>query len=369
MRARKLGRHLVPLAAAIALAAPASASADLFCDYVDAGEPGPAGNVLAVTSIEAGDFDLEGPETVPRVQASPQTGRITVRAGNGIVACAGQQATVDNVDSLRLVASDYNPLILDVGPAPFAPGVTGEGNRSPEIEVSFVSAGGYLVIRGGHGPNRMLAAPEGDEGVLGVNLNPRLDRRDDDSDVVLAPGAALGLLGGPGADRIRVEETRDELFEPFGRAYLVGGRGDDVLVRSGGGFTHGGAGDDLIRGGDGFNISLGRDGRDTILAGRDRDIIEGGAGADELRSGAQRDFVLARDRARDRVDCGPGRDRLASYDLPDGHHSCERRDRGEPHGLGALDPVAISKADPGARQAAPGARVQRALGIASHFPR
>jgi hypothetical protein len=80
--------------------------------------------------------------------------------------------------------------------------------------------------------------------------------------------------GGPGADH---------LFAGENGSRLIGGRGNDMLF--------GGPGRDMIRGGDG------------------KDTIRGGFRADELRGGPGADTFYARDRYRDRVFGGLGRDR------------------------------------------------------------
>lgn len=52
----------------------------------------------------------------------------------------------------------------------------------------------------------------------------------------------------------------------------------------------------------------GRRGRDTLAGGDGNDRLRGGSGADVMMGGRGRDVVIAWDRFRDRVACGPGRD-------------------------------------------------------------
>jgi hypothetical protein len=47
-------------------------------------------------------------------------------------------------------------------------------------------------------------------------------------------------------------------------------------------------------------------------------------GADTVATGAGRDVVRTRDGARDRVSCGPGRDRVLADALDDVAADCER---------------------------------------------
>jgi Ca2+-binding RTX toxin-like protein len=62
---------------------------------------------------------------------------------------------------------------------------------------------------------------------------------------------------------------------------------------------------------------------ETIKGGRGNDRLSGGGGKDLLVGGPGRDLVKARDGLRDRVDCGPGRDR-ALVDTFDRVRRCER---------------------------------------------
>jgi Ca2+-binding RTX toxin-like protein len=97
-------------------------------------------------------------------------------------------------------------------------------------------------------------------------------------DIVFASDAGHAsrseVNGGPGGDH---------LFAGEHGSRLIGGRDNDTLT--------GGAGNDIIRGGGG------------------KDTIRGGFRADELRGGAGRDTFYARDRYRDRVFGGLGRDK------------------------------------------------------------
>jgi hypothetical protein len=87
--------------------------------------------------------------------------------------------------------------------------------------------------------------------------------------------------------------------------YKAGGPHDDTILGLGGNDTLlGGAGDDLIRGGAG------------------NDIITGGSGADRLLGGAGSDTIYAADDERDRIDCGPGNDRVVADDV-DSTVNCE----------------------------------------------
>jgi hypothetical protein len=80
---------------------------------------------------------------------------------------------------------------------------------------------------------------------------------------------------------------------------------------------------ETIRGTNRPDTLLGRAGDDRVFGLAGPDVIAGGPGADELWGGPGADRLLARDRVRDLVICGPGRD-TAIVDLVDlVHRSCE----------------------------------------------
>jgi hypothetical protein len=80
---------------------------------------------------------------------------------------------------------------------------------------------------------------------------------------------------------------------------------------------------DFINGLAGNDVLEGRAGNDRLLGGLGADVLIGGAGRDGLYGGGGNDRVQARDRTRDYVDCGPGRD-TATVDKVDVVKHCER---------------------------------------------
>lgn len=95
----------------------------------------------------------------------------------------------------------------------------------------------------------------------------------------------------------------------------VGTRRADVLRGTAGGDRlEGRSGDDVLRGLAGDDCIAGQAGHDHLI---------GGAGADRLLGGQGNDRIDARDGSRDRVICGPGRDR-AVVDGLDRVRGCER---------------------------------------------
>jgi Ca2+-binding RTX toxin-like protein len=310
-----------------------------FCDYVESGDPGPPGNLLAIT-LAGADSGLEFGD-VPRLSVAGD-GTIRLRSATARVDCAGEVPTVTNVDSIRVVIAGAElPFLVDLAGRPFGPGVTPEPGGGSEIEIA-IFAGGYgsVLVRGGPGPNRFSLMPVGEEGQSGINLNPMADGTRD-VDVTAGPDVSVGIMGGGGSDSLSTLAD-DRAF--FGPAIAIGGPGNDRLTVAGFGAALGGRGRDVMRvvGGKSQRFGgllLGFGGRDVLLGAAARDLLFGGSGHDELRAGAGRDYVLARDGRRDRVTCGPGKDRLVSYDLGDGHRSCENRRRGERGG--PFEPVTV----------------------------
>lgn len=124
--------------------------------------------------------------------------------------------------------------------------------------------------------------------------------------VVLAcaawPGAAHAL-------QLRGDSGRDDLAGTARADVLRGYAGHDRLSGRGG--------RDLLYGGSGRDRLHGGSGKDTLRGGANGDRLVGGSGRDVLRGGSGPDAIRARDGRRDRIACGPGRDRatLDEHDL------------------------------------------------------
>jgi RTX calcium-binding nonapeptide repeat (4 copies)/WD40-like Beta Propeller Repeat len=164
------------------------------------------------------------------------------------------------------------------------------------------SGGGNDVLVLGLGADMALAGPGDDRLVGGPTRSAYRD-----SDALFGQGGDDTLLGGDGADELAGGSGRDRIF---------GGRGDDVV-----GLEHpmagatGGPGDDLVDGGPGADVLYGGPGNDRLVGGAGRDHqIYGGAGDD---------VILARDGARDRVDCASGRDRVEADRFDRVGRNCE----------------------------------------------
>jgi Ca2+-binding RTX toxin-like protein len=117
------------------------------------------------------------------------------------------------------------------------------------------------------------------------------------ADVIDGRGGADRICGRGGDDRLAGEGGDDRLDGEAGRDRLAGGRGLDRL--------RGGRGDDRLRGGSGA------------------DRLDGRSGSDRHSGGRGDDFIATAGTRRDRVDCGPGRDRVRA-DRLDRVRRCER---------------------------------------------
>jgi RTX calcium-binding nonapeptide repeat (4 copies) len=327
------------LAAAALAGLPTAASADTFCEYVDAEPPGPAHNILSVVAFgeeleeELEESELGIPETVTIRRAGE---RIVVRDPRGPVRCDGGEPTVTNIDRMRIVSDFSAGVALDLGGGALGPGATDEGDGSSEIELSFLSEYGFLQVLGGAGADRFVAGRSHESAPSALNLNPRADRGAGDADVILGEESVAIFAGGPGHDSFDArggESFRLGIDTPL---LLLGEGGDDSMLTEGTlSLALAGRGDDLLRGGADRDRLMGEAGEDVLEGAAGRDALDGGPGRDRVMGGADPDQVRARDRRSDRVDCGPGHDRLRSLDDDDRHRRCERLGRPPPRGVPA----------------------------------
>lgn len=181
--------------------------------------------------------------------------------------------------------------------------------------------GGKDLLRGGDG-NDVLAGGEGEDRVLGEAGDDVLSGGDGNDE----------LRGGPGADRLNGEAGDDRIFGESGADVAAGGAGNDLIVGDDGpDVLSGGDGNDVIRGGASGDRLTGDAGDDRLFGEAGRDTLVGGAGFDLLSGGDGNDRLLARDRMRDRVIGGPGKDRGTidrGRDRVSGLESATKRRRG-----------------------------------------
>jgi RTX calcium-binding nonapeptide repeat (4 copies) len=132
------------------------------------------------------------------------------------------------------------------------------------------------------------------------------------------PGSRVrcSVVGGPGPDVLIGTPADNRICGGGGNDRISGGGGDD--------FLRGGGGNDTIVGGGGRDRLLGEGGKDRLSGGAGNDALHGGAGVDVFAGGAGADLIDARDRLRERVNGGPGRDRVR-VDRTDRLTAVERR--------------------------------------------
>jgi hypothetical protein len=140
------------------------------------------------------------------------------------------------------------------------------------------------------------------------------------------------LDGQDGEDKLRGLGDKDELMGGMGSDVIYGGPGDDSLR---GGTVENFVKDvgddgskDVLRGGPGQDWFDGEKGDDVIYAGDGNDrLIFGGTGEDVIYGGDGNDILnpdLRGDGDRDKLNCGPGRDRYNADRLDYVDSSCEK---------------------------------------------
>ncbi|MBD0329806.1 MAG: hypothetical protein ICV64_06860 [Thermoleophilia bacterium] len=146
--------------------------------------------------------------------------------------------------------------------------------------------------------------------------------------------AAADVLRGDAGDDELVGRTRpDRLYGGRGSDGLFGGGGSDVLVGGpGADYLSGGTRHDRLYGGPGNDILDGWEGSDLLVGGAGHDYIvavdpRGRRWTDGVLAGPGNDVVHARDRARDDIRCGPGRDHVVADRIDRVARDCERVER------------------------------------------
>jgi len=215
---------------------------------------------------------------------------IVLTYGNHRVARCKPAATIYNTDTIAM--SDEST--IDFRGGPFAPGASPEVDGSPEIEFEIGPSIAYPVdLLLGNGDDHVMAGVVANR-AIGFNVNP--SEADTDADVLLMP-----------------ESPRDL---KTANAMVRAGGGNDVIDASGGpGFAPRTK----------FTVGTidGGAGRDTLIGTAGYDFIAGGGGNDVIEGGRKSDLIETRDRSKDLVDCGSGRDTLLR-DRRDRANACER---------------------------------------------
>ena len=253
--------------------------------------------------------------------------------------CAPFTPTIANANQVQVILQGEEQVDLDVSLAAgrFAPGATAEPDGSSEIELTIVDRWGGNSVTFVDGPESSWFRFGVAAGGAGVNLNAEAETAPDvdatvvdASDDALRPGRSVyGLASarmGSGNDQVTATGGPEFISPLPATTVASGGPGNDILVSNSRNFTliRGGTGDDLIAGGPrgGLNLLFGGSGADTVTGGSRRDEVDLGKGPDTATLKGGGDIVVARDRSRDRVNCGGGRD-FASHDGRDRLPGCE----------------------------------------------
>lgn len=221
-------------------------------------------------------------------------------------ATAGDTRGVKQVD-FRLRAGSAQPKVVarDTEPDQGSPFMDGGATYSAVVQAGGLANGVYVA-------DVVVTDSSGNSTVSGA----RTIRVIGSGKQRIDPGACRTvLLGGP---------FDDLLTGTAGGERLRGRSGDDVLRGLGGrDCLFGGAGDDRLEGGDGGDLLKGGSGDDRLTGGPGRDRLHAGGGENRLSGGSGGDYFDSVNGTRDRVNCGPGRDR-GRADRIDRLRSCER---------------------------------------------
>jgi Ca2+-binding RTX toxin-like protein len=128
------------------------------------------------------------------------------------------------------------------------------------------------------------------------------------------------IVGGRGPNRILGAGGNDVICGGYGRDKIFGGRGNDTIDgKRNADLVHGGRGSDEVDGGSGRDRVRGDSGNDKVRGGPGgHDDVGGGLG-DDLVAGGRGSFDnLSGGIGRDRIDGGPGAHDIASYDYAGG---------------------------------------------------
>jgi Ca2+-binding RTX toxin-like protein len=126
------------------------------------------------------------------------------------------------------------------------------------------------------------------------------------NDTICAGGGNDTIYGERGDDTIDGEEGDDVIYGERGSDVLDGGGGNDKI--------YGGRGSDQIEGGAGTDLVEGEQGNDTVDGGAGNgDTVEGNQGDDTLNGGAGNEDVIIGSTGNDKINGGPGEHDIADY--------------------------------------------------------
>lgn len=163
------------------------------------------------------------------------------------------------------------------------------GSIVPLSRCTIVGTPGNDVIRGTTG-NDVICGLGGNDRINGSRGRDIIDGADGND----------RLNGGSGNDTVAALRGRDNVDGSSGNDRVGGGASNDRVSGS--------SGNDRVRGGGGNDLVRGRSGNDSIEGNRGNDRLYGDSGRDRLFGQTGNDRFFAKDRRRDRVDGGSGRD-------------------------------------------------------------
>jgi Ca2+-binding RTX toxin-like protein len=350
-RTRRLRRAVLTAAALTALAAPAQALAGKA--EVTGGElkfTAAAGekNDVVIQRTEAGELSFyDGGNTKP-------TAGTGCRKQSGDAVCSAEGVTkitvsLGNRDDSLSVEARTPAITYSGGAGTDRIGYGGDDNGAASITIDDVANDGrdgldnigpdVEFLDGTFVADRLIAGQgrvllDGSDGDDELTGGPRNDTIDAAS--VSESGFDLGEFFDEGTDTIACGGGNDQVFadrrdqiaadcEVVGLPPKSGDRypytgsaaADRIDVRE---FVYAvvkaGAGNDVIR--------LPGHGNGTLYGGKGNDDIRGDRGLDRFIGGAGRDTINARDRTRDKISCGSGRDRVTADKVDVVKPDCEK---------------------------------------------
>jgi hypothetical protein len=144
--------------------------------------------------------------------------------------------------------------------------------------------------------------------IVGTARNDRI-KGTKGNDVICGLGGNDRIAGNGGNDVIDTANGNDLASGNTGKDTLIGVRGKDRMNgNSGNDRVGGGASADRVTGATGGDRIDGGSGNDRVIGSAGNDRLAGAKGADLIAGGSGKDRISARDRTRDRIDGGTGRD-------------------------------------------------------------
>jgi hypothetical protein len=170
----------------------------------------------------------------------------------------------------------------------------------------------------GKGGGDVILSAQGADCIAGEDGNDELTGAEGDD----------SITGGNGSDRMFGESGKDAMNGGTGSDHVRGGSGNDRLTgESGNDFLDGGSNNDTLSGGAGRDSLIGGAGNDKITGGSGNDSLDGGKGVNRLSGGSGNDRIKAANGRKDRITCGPGRDRVTADRTDTVAKDCERVSR------------------------------------------